>query len=146
MRTLSLTGLTVAASLAIAACGGGASPPASPVPVSEAPASGAPASAEPASPEPAEASAACERTDAAAAVTVSIKGFRLPDIAAAVGQSIALTNEDPSPHTATLDDGSCSSGSIARGGAQALVFHAAGTYPYHCEFHKGMRGTITISG
>ena len=137
VRTLSLTGLAVAATLAIGACGGGASPPAS-----QAPASAAPASSEPAAP----ATAACEGTDAAAAVGVSIKSFKLPEVTAGVGQPIAFTNEDPTPHTATVDDGSCNSGSIAGGAARTLVFNVPGIYAYHCEFHKSMRGTITISG
>lgn len=142
VRTLNLTGLAVAASLAIAACGGGASPPASEGPGGQAPASQAPASSEASAP----ATAACEKTDAAAAVNVSIKSFKLPDVTAGVGQPIAFTNEDPTPHTATVDDGSCNSGSIGGGAAQTLVFNVPGTYPYHCEFHKSMRGTITISG
>jgi plastocyanin len=67
-------------------------------------------------------------------------------VTAGVGQPIAFTNEDPTPHTATVDDGSCNSGSIAGGAAQTLVFNIPGIYAYHCEFHKSMRGTITISG
>lgn len=142
VRMLNLTGLAVTASLAIAACGGGASPPASEAPASQALASQAPASSEPSAP----ATAACEKTNAAAALNVSIKGFKLPDVTAGVDQPIEITNQDSTPHTATVDDGSCNSGPIAGGAAQTLIFHVAGTYPYHCEFHKSMRGTITISG
>jgi hypothetical protein len=50
-------------------------------------------------------------------------------------------------HTASLDDGTCATDTIATGQTQALVFSAPGTYPYHCAIHPSrMKGTITITG
>jgi plastocyanin len=128
--------------LLVAACssGGGAttapSAPAEPsAAASEAPASEAPAAA------------ACEKSAAGGEVDVSIEGFAFnpADITATVGQTITFTNGDSAPHTATLDDGSCTTPNIANGASEGLTFNAAGTYPFHCTVHPDMKGTITIS-
>jgi plastocyanin len=129
--------------LLVAACssGGGATTAPSAAPAepsaaaSEAPASEAPAAA------------ACEKSAAGGEVDVSIEGFAFnpADITATVGQTITFTNGDSAPHTATLDDGSCTTPNIANGASEGLTFNAAGTYPFHCTVHPDMKGTITIS-
>ena len=102
---------------------------------SEAPASEAPAAA------------ACEKSSAGGEVDVSIEGFAFnpADITATVGQTVTFTNGDSAPHTATLDDGSCTTPNIANGASEGLTFNAAGTYPFHCAVHPDMKGTITVS-
>jgi plastocyanin len=128
--------------LLVAACSSGgattapSAAPAEPsVAASEAPASEAPAAA------------ACEKSAAGGEVDVSIEGFAFnpADITATVGQTITFTNGDSAPHTATLDDGSCTTPNIANGAAEGLTFNAAGTYPFHCAVHPDMKGTITVS-
>ena len=60
---------------------------------------------------------------------------------------IGWTNNDSAGHTAALDDGTCTTDTIAPGTTQALVFSVPGTYPYHCNIHPTlMKGTITITG
>ena len=66
-------------------------------------------------------------------------------ITAKVGQVIAFTNTGAAPHTATLDDGSCTTPNIAAGAADGLTFSAAGSYPFHCAIHTQMKGTITVT-
>ena len=58
---------------------------------------------------------------------------------------IGFTNKDSVGHTATVDDGSCSTDTISNGTTAALTFTAAGTYPFHCKIHPSMKGTITVS-
>jgi plastocyanin len=136
MRRLVLLPLVVIAAFLVAACGGGASP-AAPTTASALAASGAGGGA-----------CATAEADAAAAATVEIKDFAYsPDpVTASVGDAISWTNGDSAPHTATLDDDSCGTGNLSQGATGALVFSAAGTYPYHCAVHPDqMTGTITVT-
>ena len=100
-----------------------------------------------ASPSAAGGGAACSQSADAGQVAVAIKGFAFGsgDIQAKVGQIVTFTNNDSAPHTATLDDGSCSTGTISAGSSDGLMFTAAGTYPFHCKIHSSMHGTITVS-
>jgi plastocyanin len=93
------------------------------------------------------AGAACTESAAAGEVSVAVEGFAFSpaDITATVGQTITFTNGDSAPHTATLDDGSCTTPNIAPGSSDGLTFSAAGTYPFHCNVHPNMKGTITVS-
>jgi plastocyanin len=166
MQRLLRSAAAIAMTLVLGACGTGATP--SPV-VTTAPANAAapataaaPASATPASAAPASAAAPSEAggassaaacapaaAGAAATVKVTIKNFAFsPEpVTAKVGDVIGWTNSDGVSHTATLDDGSCTTDTIATGTTQALVFSAPGTYPYHCSIHPTlMMGKITITG
>ena len=129
--------------LLVAACsssGGTAAPSVGAPADTAAPASEAPASEAPAA-------AACEKSAAGGEVEVSIEGFAFSpaDITATAGQTITFTNGDSAPHTATLDDGSCTTPNIANGASEGLTFNEAGTYPFHCAVHPDMKGTITVS-
>ena len=127
------------ACLALTACS--ASPAATNAPATSAPSAAASASA-------GSAAAACATAPvgASAAVTVDIKNLTFnPDpVTAKVGDVIAWTNSDTVKHTASLDDGTCETEDLATGVTGALVFNAPGTYPYHCDIHSGMKGTIQI--
>lgn len=136
--------LTVAASAALllgACSSGGASTAPSTA------ASAAPPAASAAASAPAAGGAPCAKSSATGEVSVSIKGFVFnpANITAKVGQTITFTNEDSAPHTATLDDGSCTTPQFAGGGSNGLTFTTAGTYPFHCSVHPRMMGTITVS-
>ena len=127
MPSRSILALAVGAVLMLAACGSSA---ASVAPAASTAANG------------------CSQTaNAAGAVAVSIKGFAFnpAQIAAKVGQAITFKNDDSAPHTATLVDGSCTTGNIAVAASDGLVFTAAGSYPFHCKIHPSMVGTIVIS-
>ncbi|MDO8502764.1 MAG: cupredoxin family copper-binding protein [Gemmatimonadaceae bacterium] len=47
-------------------------------------------------------------------------------------------------HTSTADAGTWKSPLLAPGATYTREFPAAGTFPYHCEPHPGMRGTVTV--
>jgi plastocyanin len=93
------------------------------------------------------ANGACSATTEAATVDVGMDGraFTTSTIAAKVGDVIAFTNSDSVPHTATLDDGSCTTENLGSGETGALTFTAAGTYPFHCKIHPDMTGTFEIT-
>lgn len=78
-------------------------------------------------------------------MTVKDFAFNPADITAKVGQTITFANNDSAPHTAGLDDGSCTTPNIASGSSDGLMFTAAGTFPFHCNVHPKMKGTITVS-
>ena len=61
-----------------------------------------------------------------------------------VGGKVIWQNEDTAPHTATADDGSFDTGTIERGKIKSETFKQAGTYPYFCEIHPTMHGTVEV--
>lgn len=144
-RLLSVLGMT--ALLTVAACsGGGASTAPSAGTTSQASASVAPSAAPSAAPSVV-AGGACAPSTGPATVTVAIKGFVFPStVDAKVGDVIGFSNEDSAPHTATLDDDSCTTENIAQGASGGLTFSAAGDYPFHCRIHPKMTGTIKVTG
>ena len=124
--------------LLLAACSSGG---ATAAPSAEAPAE---PSAEASAPPAAE---ACVPSAAGREVEVAIADFNFDPaaITATAGQVVTFTNNDSAPHTATLDDGSCTTPNIAPGAAEGLTFNVVGTYPFHCNVHPNMKGTITVS-
>lgn len=77
---------------------------------------------------------------------VRIENFRyLPDtLTVAVGDTVAWINHDFVPHTATAEDHSWDTGSIAADSTAVVVMQRAGTYPYLCTFHPVMRGVLRV--
>jgi plastocyanin len=47
-------------------------------------------------------------------------------------------------HTSTSDAGVWNSPLLAPGETFTRAFPAAGSFPFHCEPHPGMRGTVTV--
>ena len=62
-----------------------------------------------------------------------------------VGDTITWTNADAAPHTATADDGSFDTGTLARGQSGSHTFTSAGTFAYHCTIHPSMRATVKVA-
>jgi plastocyanin len=60
------------------------------------------------------------------------------------GGKVTWLNRDSAEHTATLDDGSFSTGDLAEGKLKSESFKVPGTYAYHCEIHPEMEGTIEV--
>lgn len=65
-------------------------------------------------------------------------------ITVAAGTTVTWYNGDTMEHTVTADDGSFDSGNIAVGAKFTRQFSTAGTYPYHCTIHPGMKATIVV--
>jgi plastocyanin len=83
---------------------------------------------------------------AAKAEKVKIVEFTYqPDpVVVQVGGKVIWQNEDTAPHTATADDGSFDTGILARGKIKSETFKEAGTFPYFCEVHPTMHGTVEV--
>ena len=130
-RAILTLALSAFMTLALAACGGGSASTAPSTAASAAPPASAPAAA-----------AACEETTDPGDVAVNVKDFAFDStaITAKVGQVIAFTNTGAAPHTATLDDGTCTAPNIAAGAADGLTFSVAGSSPFHCAIRRPDEG------
>jgi plastocyanin len=62
------------------------------------------------------------------------------------GGSVAWVNCEPTavPHTSTSDGSGWNSGSLAPGAAFVRAFPTAGSFPYHCDIHPGMKATVIV--
>ncbi len=88
--------------------------------------------------------------DAAAAdqsVSIINLAFSPASVSVSVGDTVTWTNNDAGiPHTATSDaPGVFDSGTLNTGGTYAKTFTEAGTFPYHCNIHPTMTGTVVVA-
>ena len=104
------------------------------------PADAAQAATEPAATEDDAAPAAAE-----VAVDIRDLAFSPNPVEVPAGGTVTWTNQDQVPHTATAEDrGALQSGTISPGASFSQVFAQAGEFPYFCEFHPNMTGTIVV--
>jgi LPXTG-motif cell wall-anchored protein len=137
--------------------------PVEPVPVEPAPAEPVPAEPVPADPvqaepvpaepvpEPAKPTARRPRDRkpvamAAASTTVTIRDFEFApgSITINAGDTVTWTNQGPTPHSATAEDGSFDTGVYEDGQSRSHTFNEAGTFSYFCTPHPNMQGTVTV--
>jgi plastocyanin len=87
--------------------------------------------------------AACTPATATATNSVTISGmaFSPSCVKVAAGATVTFTNADAIAHTVTGDGGGFDSGAFTTA-PYAHAFAAAGTFPYHCQIHPTMRGTV----
>src|SRR5262249_21406963 len=74
--------------------------------------------------------------------------FDPPEIQVKVGDQVKWVNEGGT-HTATADDQtdlkkSFNTGTVKKGQEAIINCNNDGTFPYHCEFHNGMKGKIIV--
>lgn len=79
-----------------------------------------------------------------ASVSIQNFAFSTPTIKIKKGASVTWTNLDSTPHTATSDAGSFSSARLAQGASYSFTFNTVGSFPYHCQPHPSMKGTIIV--
>jgi plastocyanin len=60
------------------------------------------------------------------------------------GGKVIWQNEDTAPHTATADDGSFDTGTLEKGKLKSETFKEPGTFPYFCQIHPTMHGTVEV--
>ncbi len=60
------------------------------------------------------------------------------------GDTITWTNNGPSEHSATANDGSFDTGVLQKGASASHSFTQAGTFTYFCKIHPFMHGTIVV--
>ena len=76
------------------------------------------------------------------ASTLTTTAYAPSPVTVGVGGSVTWTNSDSTAHTST--GATWNSGAIAPGASYTMTFSTAGTYTYHCAFHPGMTGTVTV--
>lgn len=85
--------------------------------------------------------------DTTPALSITIAAFRFSGAeTGAVGDTVQVTNSDSVSHTWTSTDGAFHSGMLGSGETFSHTFEEAGTYPFFCQIHTEMSGTITING
>ncbi|HWO16035.1 MAG TPA: cupredoxin family copper-binding protein [Solirubrobacterales bacterium] len=60
------------------------------------------------------------------------------------GGKVIWINRDAEPHTATADDESFDTGTLEEGKLKSESFKEPGSYPYVCEIHPTMQGTVEV--
>lgn len=83
--------------------------------------------------------------DAADSDGIVIADFAFNSVTVAAGASVSVINEDNTSHTVTSDDGAFDA---TLGGGESGEFTAPsepGEYPYYCEIHRSMTGTLTVA-
>lgn len=77
---------------------------------------------------------------------VAIKDFSFDpaELTVKVGQKVTWTNQGDASHTVTFDTGGVGSDTLKSGATFDHVFDAAGSFPYHCNFHSSMKGVIVV--
>jgi plastocyanin len=126
-----------------AACGGGAGPTATAAGPTGTPAAatGTPAAA---TATPAAAAVICDASGEGS--SVSIVNFSYDPLTSEVAANgfVTFTNNDSTSHTVTFDAGpNC--GNLSGGDSETVQFTDAGSYPYHCNIHPEMTGTVEVS-
>ena len=81
---------------------------------------------------------------AQASVTISDFQFTPPSVTVKVGGTVTWTNNGPSTHTVTADDGSFDSGNLNAGKTFSHTFQTAGTFSYHCSIHPFMKAEVVV--
>nr|WP_306266506.1 cupredoxin family copper-binding protein [Pararhizobium sp. IMCC3301] len=85
-------------------------------------------------------------TAQAAEIKVDIQGFKFKpaQINVSVGDTVAFTNRDGAPHTASAVDGSFETGTLSKGKSKSIAFDSAGTYAFFCAIHPKMKATVVV--
>ena len=79
--------------------------------------------------------------------TITINGMSFPaNTTVKQGSTVVWNNKDGTAHTVTSDDGtSFDSKTLESGSTFSYVANAVGSFPYHCNFHSNMKGTLTVT-
>ncbi|MGH9300489.1 MAG: cupredoxin domain-containing protein [Acidimicrobiales bacterium] len=80
--------------------------------------------------------------------TIVIKNFKFvpATLTVKVGTKITVHNEDNTTHTLTARNGAFDTGDISGGSTATFTVTKAGTFPYICNIHQYMTGTLTVTG
>ncbi len=62
-----------------------------------------------------------------------------------VGETVTWINDDSGRHTVTSKDGVFNSELMGKGQSFSYTFDKAGEYPYFCEPHPNMVGTVVVT-
>jgi plastocyanin len=90
-------------------------------------------------------SGASSSNAAATASTITIQNFSFstPD-SVSPGATITVDNKDGTAHTVTSDDGDAFDDAASAGKTTFTAPTKPGTYPFHCNIHPEMHGTLVV--
>jgi plastocyanin len=81
---------------------------------------------------------------ASTGVTISDFEFSPSSVTVNVGDTVTWTNDGPTPHSATSNDGVFDTGIMDAGQSGSHTFTEAGTFAYICTPHPNMTGTVVV--
>lgn len=86
-------------------------------------------------------------TTSGAAATVTIKDFAFDGPSSvAPGATVKVTNQDAEAHTLTADGAGGFDVRIDPGASATFTAPTKpGSYPFHCDYHSDMHGTLTVA-
>ena len=93
-----------------------------------------------------EATPAASVPPGAQSVRIADFQFQSPHLTVAVGDTVAWTNDGPSPHSVTATRGEFDAGVLDVGTTYAHTFEQPGAFAYVCVLHPDMRATIVVEG
>ena len=70
--------------------------------------------------------------------------FRPAELTVAAGDTVVWINRDIVPHTASALDAGWDSGELPENESWRWVAPDGGRYPYFCEYHPMMKGSISV--
>lgn len=84
-------------------------------------------------------------TTTTGAVSMEGSAFTPANITVRVGTTITWTNNDNTLHDVVADsDGGPNSSNMQEGDTFSFKFENVGEFPYHCSYHPGMTGKVTV--
>jgi plastocyanin len=84
-------------------------------------------------------------TTVSADSTVVVQNYTFPAVSTTAGATLTLVDNDAEQHTVTADDGSFKGGPFHKDAPATLVAPSKpGSYPFHCEIHPTMHGTLVV--
>jgi plastocyanin len=79
------------------------------------------------------------------AVTIKDFAFNPASLTVKAGATVTWTNEDTTAHRVVgVSTGGFNAGTVATGETVTATFDTAGSFPYICEIHPQMMGTIVV--
>lgn len=91
-------------------------------------------------------SGTAQSTVASGHVSVSIRNYAYQPTTITVkpGTKVTFTNHDQTAHTATSSKTAFDTGTVKPGASATVTVAKPGSYPYYCQFHAFMHGTIAV--
>jgi plastocyanin len=82
-------------------------------------------------------------SSAGSTITISDFAFTTPD-SVSPGATVTVDNKDSTAHTVTADGGGSFDDQANAGISTFTAPDKPGSYPFHCNFHPGMHGTLVV--
>ena len=79
----------------------------------------------------------------ASTITIKDFSFTTPD-SVSPGATITVDNKDGTLHTVTSDDGDAFDDTASSGTSTFAAPTKPGSYPFHCNIHPSMHGTLVV--